>query len=196
MSHGIWGYVYPPGVSVSSSVERGCCTFLRVAVGVKGTCVCSTHRGPGTTEGFSEALAPRTELFLDWLLGSLCGFSTRPSLRPGAGRVAQTDSLLPFSRLSPCLSSSCPFPPACSILYPYAPLSLFLNDPNMVCLLDLFLTQHPPKHATQTPYLCSLDCRGAAPTLRPDLHGLMPADALVTKSPGTCPVLSIQGRGG
>lgn len=143
--------VYPPGVSVSSSVERGCCRFLRVALGVKGARVCSTHRGPGTTEGFSEALAPWTEFFLDWLLGSLCGFPTRPSLRPGAGRVAQTDSLLPFSRLSPCLSSSCLFPPACSILYPYTPISLFLNDPNMVCLLDLFLYPTPSKTCSPDP---------------------------------------------
>ena len=137
--------VYPPGVSVSSSVEHGCCTFLRVAVGVKRARVYCTHRGPGTIEGFSEALAPWTELFLDWLLGSLCGFPTRPSLRPGAGRVAQTDSLPPFSRLSACLSSSCPFPPACSILYPYTPISPFLNNPNMVFLLDLFLYPTPSK---------------------------------------------------
>ena len=47
-----------------------------------------------------------------------------------------------------------------------------------------FYTQHPPKHAVHTPYLCPLDCRGAAPTLRPDPHGLMPADALETSPQG------------
>lgn len=143
-------------------------------MGVERAPVYSTHRGPGTTDGFSEALAPWAELFLDWLLGSLYGFPTRPSLRPGAGRIAQTDSLLPFSGPVPVfpLPVRSHLPAASSTLTPPSHLSLI--TPTWFVSWISFYTQHPPKHAVQTPYLCPLDCRGAAPTLRPDLHGLMP----------------------
>lgn len=57
----------------------------------------------------------------------------------------------PLLRLSPRLSSSCPFPPACSILYPYTPISPFLNNPSMVCFLDLFLYPTPSKTRSLDP---------------------------------------------
>ena len=139
--------VYSPRVSISSSVEHGCCTFLRVAVGVKRARVYSTHRGPGTIDGFSEALTPWAELFLDWLLGSLYGFPTRPSLRPGAGRVVQTDSLLPFSGSVPVfpLPVRSHLPAASSTLTPPSHLSLI--TPAWFVSWISCSTQHPPNHA-------------------------------------------------